>query len=229
MRRWFFDVNYHRWDKPKRRLNKAIALFLLIVVGAGGWLVYDATRISGEVGPSRPTTPVETAYTVPSDTFTTPYFEMKVAQSWEFIEKSSTRNKYVYHDVRNKLVQGFLEVYVNISPPLDRQQATRVLPATLGTNAFLSPESSVSDHCNKSAGAKKNVGEQQMVFKKIKLLCDNDATWYSVLVGKPGAGTTMDLKRPNGTTAQYTIFYQASSAKPESSKLIDLIRKFQVR
>jgi hypothetical protein len=230
MRRWFFDVNYHRWDKSRRRFNRFLVLFVLIVLSVGGYLAYDAFLLaSEEQQPSKPTSPIHSTYYSPSTTFTTPYFTVQLPDAWKQDKKSSTKNKFVYDDIRSKLVKGRVTIWVNGEPDDEYTRASRVLPAAFGTDNFLKPDSFVSDHCNKKAPSKSKTDQEMVKLKSITFMCDNDATWYSVLVGIPSQGTAMKLKRPNGAIASYIIHYQDATATPDPANFIDLVRKFQVR
>jgi hypothetical protein len=227
--RWFFDVNYHRHDKAKRRSRRLIFSFVsLILLGGGATAAYILFFEDQTNGPSAPTKAVESVYSVPSDIFKTKYFQLETPESWEFEKKASGPNRFVYHNVRHKLVRGFLTIYVNEPPVPHHKQATRLLPVKLGSNNFLLPDSAATAHCNKSAPNKSRVGEEVVKLKGITFMCDNDATWYSVLVALKGGTPQMSLKRPDGSTATYVIYYQDSSANPTDNDLLEVIRNFKV-
>jgi len=200
---------------------------IVVIIGLAFVYIYlDSKRQTP--GPPVSTQPVTTNYKIESNIFATPYFELETKKSWEFQKENSTANKFVYVDMRHKLAQGQLTIYVNQAPQELHNRATRLLPATLGADGYLKPEPSIGDHCNKKAPGKDKVGEQVFVFENVTFPCDNDATWFTVLVGQPGGSTSMKLARPNGTTATYVIHYLSSTAYPTPSDVVDVVRKFKV-
>lgn len=229
MRRWFFDVNYHRHDKAKKRSRRTFKLIVAVVVLGGIYVAIDALYLTNkQVGPSDPTKAVQSAYTIPSKTFKTKYFELETPETWEFEEKASGPDMFVYHNVRHKLVRGFITVYVNKDPVPHHKQATRLLPVEIGDDGLLRPDSKATEHCNKKAPHKDKVGEEVVKLKGITFVCDNDATWFSVLLALKGGTPQMNLKGVDGQPATFVIFYQDSSANPTDVDLVEVIRKFKV-
>lgn len=228
-RRWFFDINYHRHDKAKRRSRRLVKLIVLLLVAGAVYVVVDYFYFTEkDSGPSESTTAVQSSYEIPTNVYKTKYFEIETSENWKYEKKASGPNKFVYHNVRNKLVRGFIYIYVNEDPVPHHKQATRLLPVTLGADGFLDPDFKVTAHCNKTAPNKDKVGEEIVTLKGITFMCDNDATWYSVLVGLKGSSPSMKLKRPDGSYATYTIFYQDSTANPTALDLIEVIERFKV-
>jgi hypothetical protein len=229
MRRWFFDVNYHRHDKAKRRSRRLVAFFVtLTLLGGGAVAVYILFFENPNAGPSNPTQAVQSVHTVPSKVFRTKYFELETPETWEFEKKASGPNTFVYHNVRFKLVRGFITIYVNKDPMPHHKQATRLLPVEIGNDGLLKPDSNATEHCNKKAPHKDKVGEEIVKLKGITFMCDNDATWYSVVLALKGGTPQMSLKGMDGQLATYVIYYQDSSANPTDAALIEVIRNFKI-
>lgn len=227
-RRWFFDINYYRHAKAKRRSRRLFKLFIVLLIAGGIYIAIDALYLNRGSGPSDPTTAVESVYEVPSKTFKTDYFELETPESWQFEEKASKPGLYVYHNVRHKLVRGFITVYVNREPVPHHKQATRLLPVEVNVNNFLVPDSNVTPHCNKTAPSKDKAGEELVKLKGITFMCDNDATWFSVFVALKGGTPQMTLEGADGKPATYVIYYQDSSADPTANDFIEVIRKFKI-
>lgn len=228
-RRWFFDVNYHRHDKSHRRWKRLVQLIFVVLVVVGGYVIWDIFRVSNQDdSPSAPSSAKESVYTVPSKTFTTRYFEIKTPDSWEFQEKVSDDNKFVYYNIKHKLARGVLTIYVDKQPVPAHKQATRLLPVKLGPDGVLIPDNSATPHCNTKAPSKNKVGKEIIKLSGITFTCDNDATWFSVLVALEGGSPNMQLRRPDSTRSTYVIHYQDSTATPTDSDLIEVIRKFKV-
>jgi hypothetical protein len=226
---YYYDYNPYNKVKAWHAVYKVVAVILVVagLVFLAIWL--DAKRLARLGGPSDATTPNTLSYKADYDTFTTPYFEMTTPTSWEFEAKSSNPNKYVYYNYRHKLVRGMITVYIDTAPSREHQYATRMLPAKLGSDWFLKPDNAVTDHCNKVAPGKDRVGEENFTFKGVAFPCDNDATWYSALVGLENGSTAMKIKRPDGKETQYVIHYLNSSAELTGTDLVDVIRKFQIK
>lgn len=223
---YFYGDSISR-KRGARRLALMVVFVLLVGVGGVGAWIYMNSKGLDTIQPLS-TKPVTTSYSVESNTFKTPYFELETRKSWEFQKEKSTKNKFVYVDFRHKLAQGELTIYVNSSPAELHARATRLLPVRLGVDGYLKPDSSVGEHCNKKAPGKDKVGEQVFKFKNITFPCDNDATWFTVLVGLDGGSTAMKLKRPDGTTATYHMHYLGSTAYPIEADVIEIVRKFKV-
>ena len=183
--------------------------------------------LSKDSGPSDATKAVQSAYRIPTRTFRTEFFEMETPESWEFQPKTSKPNMWVYYNFRHKLARGMIFVYVNKDPVPQHKQASRLLPVKLGYDDKLVPDS-VTDHCNKTAPGKDKVGEQAVTLVGIPFVCDNDTTLFTVLVALKSGTPNMEIKRPDGSTATYTIYYQDSSAYPTAPDFIEVIRRFKV-
>jgi hypothetical protein len=228
IRHYYHTVNYQKQRRTKRSVVKVIIVFLVLVAAAALVLWLDSKRLAKQHTPSQATKAVTTHYEAESDTFTTKYFQMETPTSWEFDDKASTQSHFVYHNVRHKLVRGTLTIYINEKPKAEQQLATHLLSVQIDADGTFRPASSVTDHCNKTASGKDRVGEQVVKLKNITFTCDNDATWYSVLLGTDGGTPEMTWKRPDGSAVKVTIHYLDSSAEPEGGSLIEVIRKLKL-
>lgn len=226
IRHYVYDVNYNRQSSVKRSVRRVIACIVVAAIGFAGYLAYDSMRLSN-AEPSEPSIRKSTSYDVPRSHFQTNYFSFDGPDSWTFAKKESTKNKFIYWDIRHKLVRNELIVYIDTRPDTEHQYATRVLPVTLGSDGILKP-TKVSGHCNKKAPGKDKVGEEIFVFNKVKFQCDNDSTFYSVMVGLEGKSTSMELQRRNGFRTRYLIYYRSASAEETPADLLEVIENFQI-
>ena len=122
-----------------------------------------------------------------------------------------------------------MTVYVN-SGPTDTQ-ATRVLPVSLDAEGFRLNASFVSEHCNKnlSKEVRANTGELPLTLNSVRFLCDVDGTNFTVIVGIENGTQVMNFKRPDGTNANYIVYFRDLRSNPKPSEFEEIMDTFQVR
>lgn len=211
-------------------MRRIFIFFIILVVIAG--LIILAIRLDSflqdRVNTDKSTTTEETsAYFASSNKiFTTDYFQFQAPKNWAEIPSESTDTKFVYRGINKPIIEDELIIYVNSIP--GDLTATRLLPVELSPDGQAISSGLVSDHCNE-ASADHNIDEKVVRYKKVTVNCDIDNTQFNVLVGLVGGTTRMTLKRPNGSTADYTILYRNVKAIPDASGLLQIMQSFQTR
>ncbi|HEX5798113.1 MAG TPA: hypothetical protein VFX79_02055 [Candidatus Saccharimonadales bacterium] len=208
-------------------------MYILVAITAViGGLVILALRLDSylqdKVNTSESTTTEQTsAYFASSNkVFTTEYFQIQAPKNWAAIPSESTDTMFVYRGINEPIVEDELIIYVNSIPA--SLTATRLLPVELsGGGQELSP-GSVSEHCNE-ASEDDNIDTKVLTYKKVSINCDVDNTQFNVLVGAVGGSTRMNLNRPDGTVADYSILYRNIQAIPDASTIIQIMQSFQTR
>lgn len=225
--KYHHGISQHR----RRKYLKRIFIFSMVVIVLV-ILAIIIIRLDGflqdKVNTPETTTSNQTSsYFASSDKiFTTDYFQFQAAKNWVEIPSESTTSKFVYRGVNKPIIEDELIIYVNEIPA--DLSATRLLPAETSASARELIPGTVSDHCN-GASADHNIDEKVVTFKKVKMNCDIDNTQFNVLVGLVEGSTRMKLKRPDGSSADYTILYRNVKAIPDGTHLLEIIRAFQTR
>ena len=226
-------MKYHHGvsQHSRRRYLKKVYVFI-IIIAAIAVLIFIAIRLDSllqdKVNTPESTTSQQTsAYFASSDkVFTTDYFQFQAPKNWVEIPSESTKTKFLYRGVNKPIIEDELIIYVNKIP--GDISATRLLPVDITDGGYMLSPDSLSGHCKK-ASANDNIDEKILTYKKVMMNCDVDNTQFNVLVGLKGGSTLMKLKRPNGSTAEYTILYRNIKAIPDASQLLQIISTFQTR
>ena len=225
--KYHHGVNLHR----QRKYLKGAYIFF-IVIGLLIGLIVLAIRLDSFLQdrantPQSTTSAQTSAYFASSNkVFTTDYFQFQTPKNWAEIPAESTATKFVYRGINEPIIEDELIIYVNDVP--GDLSATRLLPVDSAAEGRELSHGSVSDHC-REASANHNLDQKIVTFKKVSLNCDIDNTQYNVLVGLIGGTTRMKLKRPDGSTADYTILYRNVKAIPDASQLVGIVKSFQTR
>jgi hypothetical protein len=127
--------------------------------------------------------------------------------------------------LRANLIEHELVVYVNHIP--DLLSANRVLPVSLKSKAELMPVT-VSEHCIKAVKGS-TANDQQIISEKVSFKCDSDSTNYTVLAGQIDGTSTLNLVRPDNTSAKYALRYSNLRATPDDAQFRQIIDSFQTR
>lgn len=226
-------MKYHYRVSPHRRRKylKSVYIFFVIIAVIAG-LIILAVRLDNflqnRVNQTETTTSEQTsAYFASSNkVFRTDYFQFQAGKKWAEIPSESTKDKYVYRGINKTIIENELIIYVNNIP--ENLSATRLLPVRLPAGGQSLLPDSISGHCNE-ASKDHNIDEKVVTYKKVMLNCDIDNTQFNVLVGLVGDTTRMTLNRPDGSTADYTVFYRNVKAVPDASELLQVIQSFQTR
>lgn len=157
----------------------------------------------------------------PYKTFTTPYFKLQTDQNWQPVAQESTGHHYVYRAFKGKLVERDLTVYVNELPP--RLMLTYVLPATPLGNHLQTTE--VSQHCRASlppSYLKTSNNPTTTTIGGVSFTCQTDGTGTTIGSGVKGGSYQANLRRTDGSTANYFLLYHdlAFTPRPQLFKAI---------
>lgn len=225
--RYHYRVSQHR---QRRHLRRIYVFFIIIAVIIG--LIVLAIRLDSflqnRLNTDDSTTSGRTsAYFASSNKiFTTDYFQFQAPKNWAEIPSESTDEKFVYRGMNKSIVEDELIIYINHIP--GNLTATRLLPVKkVAGGKELSP-GDIAGHCNK-ASKSHNIDEKVVDFKGVSINCDIDNTQFNVLVGLSGGSTLMELKRPDGSSVNYSILYRNVEAVPDASDLIQIVQSFQTR
>ena len=227
MPRSYHNETYHhqvRFIKRVRRvLSVLLGIILLVAVAIGiDSLLQDQDRSL----PSQSTQPNTVSYAPKVKIFRNQYFQFQTDDSWSEIVDKTTPNTYTYRSLRGSLIEHELKIYVNNSP--DRIEATYVLPVNTTSNGELLPLT-VSEHCRKALPDQAKLEPREVIMDRVKFYCAADNTYYVAVIGLIDGGTGIELKRPDGSTATYTIVYHNLTASPEATRFYQIAESFQTR
>lgn len=208
----------------KVRLTIACITILALLVGA---YAYFTVMVQRDANTEQTTTSQQTSsYFAPSvNIFRSPYFQFQASNTWAEVPTESTPNKFVYRSLRSSLIEHELTIYVNQIPA--DVKANHVLPVNLKSGGELLPIL-VSEHCSKAVTTPSSQ-PKEVLMDRVKFLCHSDSTNYTVLVGLVDGSTTLQLPRPDGSTANYAILYSNLKATPDASQLTQIADSFQTR
>lgn len=210
------------------RLRLFIATVFLVLAAAIGYLIYESRSASNNNTDESTTSAPTSSYFAPSvKVFRTPYYQFQANESWKEVPSELTPNKYVYRSLRSTLIEHELTIYINQIP--SNLAATHVLPVNLKSSRELSP-ATVSAHCKESMTPQQIARDIATITKdKVTFSCNADSSVYSVIVGMIDGNTSINLQRPDGSNAVYTIYYRDLRAVPDSSAILPIISTFQSR
>lgn len=223
-----YDQNLN-FKKRKRFVSrvKISFLLLLVLVIAGVSYGYYAIVSQQNANTDNTSTSQEAKgyYAASVKVFRSPFFQLQLNQTWSEIPAESTANKFIYRSLRANLIEHELAIYVNDIP--ETLAPNRVLPVNLKDNSEFLPITA-SDHCINVAGGSR-IDSPEVTLERVRLKCDADSTDYRAMIGQIGGTTKLNLTRPDGTTANYSIYYTNLKATPDGSQLIQLAESFQTR
>lgn len=208
-----------------KRVRRFIFGVILLIACAGAFVAYDTWRSSKQSEqPSAPTGQTNSTFASSFEVYRTEYFQFQAGKTWSAVTNESTANKFVYRKFNDALVEAQLTIYVN--EPADQGiDANRVLPVTFGTASNKLDAIFVSDHCAKDVGR----GYKTMVLLGVTFRCNTDTTDYSVLVGKEGGTTLLNMLRPNGSPITYVIYFRDLRAIASPQDIVAIMDTFQTR
>lgn len=225
------QLNYRDRKRLLLKLRAIFIVFALVLFGTGTYLYLDYLR-DRKVNTDESTTSQKTNTIVSAQisVFKSPYFQFQASNNWVEVPQESTPNKFVYRSFRTTFLEHDLVIYVNQIPPETEIKPTRVLPIEIMSshvNGFITGE--VSEPCGVSFD-KNSVKDVQLIkFSNVSFLCYGKINQYNVIVGKVGGDTNINLLRPDGTTAVYTIYYRDLRAINSSIEIDQIISSFQTR
>lgn len=220
------QLNYQRRRSFLVRVRVLLLMLIVLVIAVAAYWYYSVDSRQNSNTTESSTSQETSGYFAASiQIFRSAYFQFQADKTWAEVPAESTPTKFVYRSLRANLVEHDLTIYVNTIPP--NLAANRVLPVNLKGDAEFLPLS-VSDHCKKSAGSG-SVNDIDLTQDNVKFRCDADSTNYTVLVGKAGGSTVLNLLRPDGTTANYAILYSNLKATPDAAQISQIADSFQTR
>ncbi len=224
------DINHAKQRRFLRFAKILVFIIILLIVLAVAAIIIDSIiEKNKSVPPSEATKPVTSTVQSSAEVFTSAYFQFQTDKNWRAIANESTSTKFVYRRGTDNLVSADMTVFINSSP--SDNQATRVLPVTVGEDDFRLNASFVSEHCNSKLpkDIKANTGELPITLNSVRFLCDVDGTNYTVIVGLENGTEAMKLNRPDGTSANYIIFIRDLRSSPNPQEFEKIIDTFQIR
>lgn len=225
--------HYYRHNKsyrPRRALRRLVwTVCGLFFVGILGLLVlFLANSLFIEPEPVPATSNVQTSVQAPSiKVFRTAYFQFQAGDTWTEDAKQTTDTTFVYRSYRGPLVEHDLTIYVNTDKT--SFDATRVQPVKLEPDGTFNLSEKISRHCRSVLPKAQQLEAQTIVFRDVRFRCDADDTIFAVLVGRIGGTPLMELLRPDGQAARYTIYYRDLTAGPTGRELTGIVNSFQTR
>lgn len=231
MYRYKYDKSYHhRSRKAHRRV--VLAVFVsTIVVGIMGYIGYDIINqyLNKQAPVSR-----SNLSSVQGDSvnlFTTPYFQFQADDSWKEVISEQKDGHYVFRSYKNTLVVRDVTFDVNkkdaVAIPLVR--TTHLYPVTVDPSGNLIPQGGAGDHCNTLMPKNSPKVPTLVKQRQVSFVCTPDAILYQAIVGVIGGGTSIQIPRPNGGSANYTITYRDLTITPTDAPLKGIVSSFQSR
>ncbi len=230
---YYREQGFRSRKRIVRRLRMFVILLLLAVLVGIGFLAYDVYRQSKQSDTAtQSTAPVTSTIVSNASVQTSRYFQFRSPTKWRPITNETRDGHYVYRQFNSSLVEQELVVDVNNSTPeiLPNVRTTHVLPVTTSPLGVLAPDSAgASEHCKKYVKPGTEGTPQIVTFKKVSFACAGDNTAYVAVVGLVGGGTTMQLPRPDGSTATYKITYKNLTFGQTAGDFDNIVGTFETR
>ena len=224
-------LNYR--DRKKLRIKtRAIATIAVVVfIGFAAFFYVDFQKSNSKnTEDSITSEKTNSVVTSKISVFKSPFFQFQANENWREVPSESSPNKFLYRSFRSSLLEHELAVYVNQIP--NDVMSSRVLPVEIinNNNTSIFKPQIVSEHCLSAltSGGKK-IEVEQIIFNKVNFLCHSASNQYNVIVGEINGGTNMTMKRPDGSTAVYSIFYKDLRAVNSSIEINQIVSTFQTR
>jgi hypothetical protein len=227
MPRYYYDHSFHRQTRFLKIIRRFVTGVVAVLIGIGIYLIVDTQRSARlATVPSNPTEQTTAIYSAPVEVFSTKYFQFQASRNWVFIASESSDNQFVYRKFNKTLVEH--EMYIHINDPVFRQAATYVLPVKSNADGSLDP-ADVSDHCKSAFHGPLPGAPQVATVAGVRFLCNPSGAEYKVIAGINGASSSMQLERPDGSSATYHIIYNNVKFSPDAREFIKIIDTFQTR
>jgi hypothetical protein len=215
-----------------RRLRYIWALLLLSLIVVGGFFAYDAINQNKQSNIPSAESKAETSFIDANiQLVTNSYYQFQSPKAWKAIANESRSNHFLYRQYNGPLLEQELVIDINqeTEVPLTQVQITRVLPVNVSASGKLTPDGSVSPHCEEVIKPKKSGYALSTTFKNVNFDCNPSTSNYFVVVGLVGGSDSMMLPRPNGSKARYNITYKNLTAQPSIGDLDNIIETFETR
>lgn len=226
MPHYYHEDNYHRRSRLIRKIKHFTVVVLLVLAGIGLFIGYDTWRSSKQSNtPSAPSVQTKTTFASSFEVYRTEFFQFQASKTWKAISNESSAKKFVYRKFNKNLVEAQLDIYVN-EPVHQILDANRVLPVTFNMTSDKLNAIFVSEHCAKEI---KNKGYETKTIGGVTIRCNTDTTNYSVIVGKEGGTTLLEMLRPDGSKVTYVIYFRDLRAITSPQEIQEIISTFQTR
>lgn len=223
---YYHQLNYAQRKKFVRKVGLLAGIIVLITAAVVAIILIDYKRAPSLNSKESATSGVSTSTYEPRvQIFRTAYFQFQASTSWSQVLPESANDKFVYRSKRGNLIEQELVIYVNRES--DARPVARVLPVSLKENSELLA-GKVSEQCGKKVKATSQP-TIPTVIDRVSFNCSPNYEGFNVLVGLVDGSPKLALKRPDGNTATYIIFYSNVTASPDAQQLIDIVNTFQSR
>lgn len=227
MPRYYHEHSYHKQTRFIRRLKFFVAFLFVGLLGIAGYVGYDAVRANQKSSTaSAPTEKITSVYEPKTEIFTTKYFQFEADKTWSPIAGETSDTTFTYRSSRRNLTEQDITIIINDTKPM--MDYGRVLPVDVLEDQTIRP-GNVSELCGKLLPATAPKITQSYTYERVSFLCNYDATDYIAIVGKRGTTVPLELKRPDGSTAKYSIIYRNSKATPDDTTIRQIMSSFQAR
>lgn len=226
MSHYYREHSSHKQTRFLRRYRVFMVICVLLILMGGGFLMVDSFLLNRKASaPSNPTAETKAAVASSIDVFKTQHFQFQASKNWIFVANESTPTKFVYRYLKNNLVQHDLKIYVNDAGPKPSASYLMLVKQTEASLQVLQ----VSENC-KTLALPKDARIQPVKFEGAAFSCNPDTAEYSVALSIAGQeASNLQLKRPDGSLASYSLVYRNLTADPHPRLLYDIAGSFQVR
>jgi hypothetical protein len=231
MYRYKYNKNYHHKSRRARRTGVIAIVLVSIAAIAGAVIAVDTILQSTrqQQPSSQPT--YSTVRGANTTLFRTQYFQFQTNDSWQEIATESKDDYYVYRSFNGPIIEHDIIIEVNKKTPEVEAlvRTTHVLPVTVDGDGKLTSDQGVGEHCNIALPKDVPKIPTRVKHKNVSFICSVDAVLYQVKVGLTGGTTDMQLPRPDGTRATYSITYRNLKFSPDDNTVKNIINTFQTR
>jgi type II secretory pathway pseudopilin PulG len=223
-------TTHYRYDKSlprtqRKKFNRRrliLAIIIVIILGAVGfatWKIYKDLQNQNAINSKESNSSSVAAMQV----YRSPYFEFQDSGgSWE-LDKNSTDSKFAYYKHKDNVVQHELLIYVNSVP--SNLDASRGLPVVIKNSTAFEP-GTVTEHCHSVYGANEPMRQRVVTMSGAAFPCVPDTSQFSVYVTKIGGNQILQLRRVNGSSIQFVIYYRDLRAVPDGKTITGIVATF---
>jgi len=161
-------------------------------------------------------------------TFTNDYFQFQDTGTWVLSKHDSSSNRIVYNKYLKNVLQAELIVYINQTPYPLLIEVPRVLPVRMINENRLTA-TTVSNPCVSQYAKGELHKVKEVTISGALMLCDPDATNYSVILSEIGGDYTLNMKRPNGKPISFVITYKDDGLDPQPDSILSIASTFKTR
>ena len=199
-------------------------IFSLIIAVAAAALIVDLIRSDS----SQPeTSAVENIAIEDSQiTYKTDYFTFQDTNKWVLDKRTSSKTKFIYTSFRGVMPQYQLAIYVNEKPIPLYTTVSRILPVRLVGGSTLDV-TNVYGPCISEYKPGELHKVKTVTIQGAQMLCDPDTPQYSVVLSEVNGDWQLDMKRADGSVANYTIIYHDLTFDPSPDTILHIAKTFK--